>query len=378
MISGCGSPPAFHPQSAAASRMARACIANRPGITMPRRTPRSPSIGFCSCSRLDRLEELVLCRPVVVALVLERDLHRQVGVVGEELVQRRVDQPDRDRQPVHRLEDASRVVPLHRQQSRPAPSPAPRATRPGSGLSTSSLAVAEEHVLGAAQPDALGPEPPGPRRVTGGVRFDGCPCATAVRCPPGEVQWSLQTMCSHPPRRRRVILPVGARPPIQGISGSNFRRSPRNARGCTHGQPLARRGDRQRPDALSPQRNGPCPTSAAVGADVQASAARVLFAIEPSEPRSESAGCISSACRTQSPGTMRGSRTHSFARSTDRNRVPRLVAATRISGCDRLTAHELRRSTVWAERAPRRLFCGEHTIARERGRKGRPNARGSK
>ena len=50
MISTCGSPPAFF-RSAAASAIARTCMANRPGTTSPSRTPRRPSIGFCSCSR---------------------------------------------------------------------------------------------------------------------------------------------------------------------------------------------------------------------------------------------------------------------------------------------------------------------------------------
>ena len=72
---------------------------------MPRRTPRRPSIGFCSCSRLTASSSLLVVLVDVAALVLERDLDRQLGEVGQELVQRRVDQPDRHRQPVHRLED---------------------------------------------------------------------------------------------------------------------------------------------------------------------------------------------------------------------------------------------------------------------------------
>ncbi len=49
MTSGRGSAPASL-RSAAASAMARTCMPNRPGMTRPRRTPRRPSIGFCSCS----------------------------------------------------------------------------------------------------------------------------------------------------------------------------------------------------------------------------------------------------------------------------------------------------------------------------------------
>jgi hypothetical protein len=38
------------------------------------------------------------------------------AVARHELVQRRVEQPDRDGEPVHRAEDAGEVVTLHRQQ----------------------------------------------------------------------------------------------------------------------------------------------------------------------------------------------------------------------------------------------------------------------
>ena len=50
MISGWAWPPRSMTM-AAASRIAWDCISNRPGMAMPRRTPRRPSIGFSSCSR---------------------------------------------------------------------------------------------------------------------------------------------------------------------------------------------------------------------------------------------------------------------------------------------------------------------------------------
>ena len=83
-------------------------------------------------------------------------------------MQRRVDQPDRHRQPVHRLEDAHEVVALHRQQRRQ------RGVlllgRLGHDQVLHQLAaVTEEHVLGPAQPDALGAEAAGPGDVLGGV-----------------------------------------------------------------------------------------------------------------------------------------------------------------------------------------------------------------
>ena len=105
---------------------------------------------------------------LLAARLGHRDPHRQLGDVGQELVQRRVEQPDRDGQPVHRLEDADEVLALQRQQL---------------GELTLLLlvgvgedqpldqvpALAEEHVLGAAQPDALRAEAPGARGVLGVV-----------------------------------------------------------------------------------------------------------------------------------------------------------------------------------------------------------------
>ena len=44
------------------------------------------------------------------------DLRAQVGQVREELVQRRVEQPDRHREPGHRLEQPLEVLLLEREQ----------------------------------------------------------------------------------------------------------------------------------------------------------------------------------------------------------------------------------------------------------------------
>ncbi len=67
----------------------------------------------------------------------QRDLDRQLGEVGQELVQRRVDQPDGDRQPVHRLEDLDEVAALQRLERVQRGLPGRRRPRPGSGRSTS-------------------------------------------------------------------------------------------------------------------------------------------------------------------------------------------------------------------------------------------------
>ena len=71
---------------------------------MPSRQPRVPSIGFDSRHSSDACSSL-RSRSVISPLRLLDD---QLLVVGQELVQRRVEQPDRHRQPVHRLEDARR------------------------------------------------------------------------------------------------------------------------------------------------------------------------------------------------------------------------------------------------------------------------------
>jgi hypothetical protein len=95
-------------------------------------------------------------------------LDLQLDEVGQELVQRRVEQPDGDRQAVHGPQDPEEVLPLQRQQR-----------REGGALLLLGLgqhqvldqlaAVAEEHVLGPAQADAAGAVPPGPLGVLRGV-----------------------------------------------------------------------------------------------------------------------------------------------------------------------------------------------------------------
>ena len=104
-----------------------------------------------------------------VVELAERVLHEQLLDVGEELVQRRVEQPDGDGQPVHRLEDALEVGALELGQllERAAFSSASSAAR--MNRCTMRQAVAEEHVLGAAQPDAFGTESPCDQRVLGQV-----------------------------------------------------------------------------------------------------------------------------------------------------------------------------------------------------------------
>ena len=80
---------------------------------MPRRQPRWPSIGFASASSAAR-------RRIVSTSVPSAPRHfLQLRVrVRQELVQRRVEQPDRHRQPGHDAEQLVEVVALERQQPR--------------------------------------------------------------------------------------------------------------------------------------------------------------------------------------------------------------------------------------------------------------------
>ncbi len=91
----------------------------------------------------------------------------------QELVQRRIEQADRDRQAVHDAEQLVEVAALHRQDLRER-----RAAR-GLVVAEDHLAHGEdalgleEHVLGAAQADALGAEAARGLRVGRRVRVGG-------------------------------------------------------------------------------------------------------------------------------------------------------------------------------------------------------------
>ena len=103
-------------------------------------------------------------------------------------MERRVEQPDRHRQAVHRLEDLGEVLALERQQRGEG------RLHAGLVLGHDELldqlaSLAEEHVLGAAQADALGAEPPGAGGVLGGVGVGAHPQpagTVGVRHDPGD------------------------------------------------------------------------------------------------------------------------------------------------------------------------------------------------
>src|SRR5690606_11742511 len=79
-------------------------------------------------------------------------------IMGQELVQWRVEQPDGDRMALHRAEYRLEVTPLHRQQAgKRALTLLLRRRKDHLAHCHQPLAV-EEHVLGTAQSDALGAE----------------------------------------------------------------------------------------------------------------------------------------------------------------------------------------------------------------------------
>ena len=124
---------------------------------MPRRQPRRPSIGFVSAIESICASSLRLAASSSASAPAHSardDLDLELARVVEELVQRRVEQADRDGQAVHRLEDAEVVADLHLEQL----GERGLAARPRLGedqVLDDLLPLAEEHVLGAAQADAL-------------------------------------------------------------------------------------------------------------------------------------------------------------------------------------------------------------------------------
>ncbi len=161
MTSGSTLIPSFCTRQAA-SKTARACMAVISGYTMPKRQPRCPSMGFDSCNSCTR-------RWIDFDLLAQDLGHFRLSdrFVGQELVQRRIQQADRHRLAGHGPEQAGEIVALERQHL-------------GQGLFAilaivghDHLAhfgdVIEEHVLGPAQADALGAERHGGRGLFGQI-----------------------------------------------------------------------------------------------------------------------------------------------------------------------------------------------------------------
>ena len=139
---------------------------------IPSRHPRSPSIGFGLRQRVDLREEPPLRRELAYGhartLGLD-DLDFELAGVVEELVKWRVEQADRDGHSVHRLKNAEEVTHLDVEQLRKFCFTLVLMLGEDVVLQDH-LPLAEEHVLRAAQADALRPELAAERRIVGRVR----------------------------------------------------------------------------------------------------------------------------------------------------------------------------------------------------------------
>ena len=93
------------------------------------------------------------------------ELHHRLGVVGQELVQRRVEQADGHRQALHRPEDAVEVLALERQQLGQVLLALGGVGRHDHVAHVRQALLLHEHVLGAAEADALGAELAGLLRI---------------------------------------------------------------------------------------------------------------------------------------------------------------------------------------------------------------------
>ena len=102
----------------------------------------------------EQLPLLVELAPVAVGHFQLGDFDHEVFALRQELVQRRIDRPDGDRLPLHRLEHAVEVGALQRQQLQHRLFPIGHVVGEDHALHDRQAIFAEEHVLGAAQADA--------------------------------------------------------------------------------------------------------------------------------------------------------------------------------------------------------------------------------
>ena len=102
------------------------------------------------------LQHALLLGDVVAVRLPQGDLDGELDLIGQELVQRRIEQPHRDRQAAHRREDADEVAALQRQQGVIGGLLLFGALREDHLSHRQHAFLTEEHVLGAAQADPLG------------------------------------------------------------------------------------------------------------------------------------------------------------------------------------------------------------------------------
>ncbi len=97
------------------------------------------------------------------------DLDHQVFATRQELVQRRIEGADGDREAVHRAEDADKIVALIGQQFAQRRAAVLLVVRQDHRAHVRQTVFGEEHVLGAAQSDAFGAEGPRLQSIAGNV-----------------------------------------------------------------------------------------------------------------------------------------------------------------------------------------------------------------
>ena len=110
-----------------------------------------------------------------------RDLDQQIFALGQELVQRRIEQADGDGQRLHGLEEADEVGALHGQQLLERVAAVLLVVGENHGAHVLDAVFGKEHVLGAAEADAFGAEEDGLLGVAGNVGVGADPAA----CAPG-------------------------------------------------------------------------------------------------------------------------------------------------------------------------------------------------
>ena len=117
MISSFGPRPVRSRTASAARAIARTCISYTSGSITPSRTPRVSEHRVGLLERTRPIELALESRETRAAVdPRAHDLLVQLEAVGQELVQRRVEQANRHRPAHHRLEQPLEVALLERQQ----------------------------------------------------------------------------------------------------------------------------------------------------------------------------------------------------------------------------------------------------------------------
>ena len=119
------------------------------------------------------------------------DLDEKIFTLGQELVQRRIEGADGDRETLHRLEESGEVGALHGQQLLEGGATVLLGASHDHGAHEGKTILGEEHVLGAAEADAFGSEGDGSLGIARNVGI-GADLEAAMGIDPGhELDQSL-------------------------------------------------------------------------------------------------------------------------------------------------------------------------------------------